>query len=94
MIATQTERSPVKQVPDRVCKRCLEEWPDDAEFYRVPTTPWCIACEREAGRKGDAKRWRSPEAIALKQIRDRERNAVLKAARQAAKKAARVAAKQ
>jgi hypothetical protein len=74
MIATQTERSPVKQVPDRVCKRCLEEWPDDAEFYRVPTTPWCIACEREAGRKGDAKRWRSPEAIARKRIYDIQRN--------------------
>jgi len=90
----RTEGSLVKRVADRVCKRCLEDWPDDAEFYRVPTTPWCIACEREAGRKGDAKRWRSPESIALKQIRDRERNAVLKAARQAARKAARVAAKQ
>ena len=86
--------SQVKRVADRICKRCLEDWPDDAEFYRVPTTPWCIACEREAGRKGDAKRWRSPEAIALKQIRDRERNAALKAARQQAKRAAKQAAKQ
>ena len=82
MTVIRTEGSPVKRVPDRVCKRCLEEWPDDAEFYRVPTTPWCIACEREAGRKGDAKRWRSPEAITRKQIQDRERRARQKAEKQ------------
>jgi hypothetical protein len=82
----QVAGSPVNRVSERICRRCFEGWPDDAEFYRVPTTPWCIACEREAGRKGDAKRWRSPEAIARKRIKDRERNALKREARLAAKK--------
>jgi predicted amidophosphoribosyltransferase len=60
-------------MPDKICQRCQEDWPNDQEFYRSDTTPWCIACEKEAGKKGDAKRWRSPEAWARKREQDKVR---------------------
>ena len=51
----------------------MEEWPNDEEFYRSNETPWCIACEKEAGRKGDRKRWRSPVALENKRKQDKVR---------------------
>jgi hypothetical protein len=38
---------------ERQCELCKEYWPDDWEFYRHGSTPWCIACEVEQKRFGD-----------------------------------------
>lgn len=55
----------------RQCTRCLDDWYDDEEFYRSHTTPWCIACEIEAGKKGDApKRTFTPEQREAKRKRE------------------------
>jgi hypothetical protein len=57
----------------KVCARCNDAWPPDTEFFRSSQTPWCIACEREAGRPGDGKRNRSAEYIKRRQERDKLR---------------------
>lgn len=55
----------------RQCTRCKDDWYDDEEFYRSSSTPWCIACEMEAGRKGDAvKRAFTPEQRMAKRERE------------------------
>lgn len=68
-----------KRLPDRVCGRCQEDWPNDTEFYRSDDTPWCIACEKEAGKR--VKRYRSPEALERKRAQDKERWAKKRALR-------------
>lgn len=51
--------------PVRLCLGCLEEWPDDEEFYRSDDDRICIAChsERRARRRAQmreaSRRWRA-----------------------------------
>jgi hypothetical protein len=73
MIVTPTEKKLWSCMPNKICTRCNDDWPSDHEFYRSKSTPWCIACEKEAGRHGDKKRKRSAEYLARQKARDKIR---------------------
>lgn len=55
--------------PLRLCLGCLEEWPDDDEFYRSPRDRICLACRAE-------RRSRYRESMRLASRRYRQRRAV------------------
>ena len=65
---------------EKICRRCQESWPTDAEFYKTPNETMCIACqyERDRGYKRTTKRNRTPE--------QRERHLAQKREQYAAKK--------
>jgi hypothetical protein len=57
-LATEAHEHDGIEGPVRLCLGCLEEWPDDDEFYRSPRDRLCIACrsERRARYRREAMR--------------------------------------
>lgn len=60
---------------EKVCRVCLESWPDDAEFYKTPKETMCIACQFERNQRYKRNRTRSPEQRERHLARQRQRYA-------------------